>query len=836
MAISMRRALRQGLMMLCGLPLWAVAQDATLKGKVINPDNDPISQVKIEVLTLQMPLVFSATDGKYELRLPKGKHRILFTHVGFDSAVVELEALEYKTFERNIKLVEFSTETVVISNQKKITDFNNIAQMERMDAKQLMAMANATSVEKAIGLMTGGNSNEFSSQYRVRGGNFDENLVYVNGIEVYRPFLVRSGQQEGLGFTNPALVQDIQFSTGGFAANYGDKLSSVLDITYRDPQGFRGTAEVGILTTNVHLEGRSRNRRDSTLPGRVTFLMGARRFQASYFLKGLDTDGDYQPSFYDIQSMLTYTPRMKERGRYKIRSRANGGQDTIERNINPLKITVFATTSRNRYYFEPKGREATFGMLQAAFRLRVAFEGREYTSYTTGLAAVKFDYAPTNRFTNSFIITAFRTQEAEVFDVEGGYMLGEVNTNIGNDNFNQADFDLGIGSEFRHARNYLTANVLSAQYLGFWNTNNQRLRWGASFQQQFISDEIKEYRLIDSAGYVVNRFAIFGTEEYIKGSATLNGIQPKAFIQHEWRIGKAAQLTSGCRAAYFDLIGRTMISPRAQFQYDFTETASALPLRLRAAAGVYQQPPFYREFRRLDGSLNLNIQQQKAYHYIIGADYKFKMWKRDFRLFSEVYYKYLANVIPYEIDNVRIRYYPDYKAVGEAYGIDLRIFGQFVKGVDSWASLNILKTSENAFGDNRGYISRPTDQRVGFSTYFQDELPIDPTFKVHMNYVYNSGMHIGFPRNYENRTNFQLPSYQRVDIGFSKIFSFNSEESMQFRRGVESVWATLEVYNLFGRNNTVSYNWIQDVNNIVYGVPNYLSARLLNVRVVMKFR
>lgn len=813
----------------------ALAQQATIRGKITDKNNDLLPAARAILLRGEGNIVLEA--GRYTCTVQPGEIQLQLTQDGFDTAIVVLEAVADRTYERNVKLVLRSTETVVITGRTRITAFDSLAQMERMRAEDLRAMANATSVERAIGLITGGSNNEFSSQYRVRGGNFDENLVYVNGIEVYRPFLIRSGQQEGLGFSNPALVQEIQFSTGGFAAAYGDKLSSVLDVNYRTPSRFRGSAEAGILTTNIHFEGTSRSKKRTDQPGDLTWLVGARRYQPSYFLSSIDVQGEYKPIFYDLQSMVTYAPMRRSQQFYRQITRRNGQKDSVALSLRPFSLSLFATGARNRYYFEPVGREATFGEFGQAIRVRTAFEGREYTAYTTSQVSLKADYSPTPFAGITLTASAFLTREDEVFDVEGGYMIGEVNTNFDSENFNQTDFDLGVGSEFRHARNYLDAAVVTAQLSGFWKPAYSRIhtiRWGLSYTNQHITDQIYEYNLIDSAQYVINDDNQFDIMEIIQAKANLNFQIAKGYIQHEWRMTEAMRLTWGVRAMQHSLNNKLVFSPRAQWVYDFSETVSKKPLRIRVATGVYRQPPFYREFRRLDGSLNLSLREQVSIHAITGIDYQFTAWRREFRMVGEIYGKYMPRVYPYEIDNVRVRYYPDHTATAYAYGLDLRVYGQFVKGLDSWASLNLLSTKEDADGDGKGYVSRPTDQRWGLSLYFQDELPINPTYKVHLTYIFNSGMHFGRPRKYENRTALQMPTYQRVDIGFSKEFTF--KEAANKEHAVETLWATFEVFNLFGRSNTVSYNWIQDINNDFIPIPNYLSARLLNLRVVMNFK
>ncbi|MDP5172850.1 MAG: TonB-dependent receptor [Bacteroidia bacterium] len=819
----------------------AVAQSGIIQGKVIDPVNQPIDDVRISVAETGFE-TRSAEDGSFRITLEPGKvYHINFNHVAHQSATLEIRIEPGRIYDRSIKLLQLESAAVDIIGEKDPTSIDDRETMlvNPISLEQSMEIPIPTaSVEQLAKLQPGvASTSEFSSQYQVRGGNFDENLVYVNGIEIYRPFLARSGQQEGLGFSNASMAQGLKFSTGGFGAQYGDKMSSVLDITYRQPREFKATAELGILTTNLHIEGISRNKSDPEEPGKFTYLMGARRFSMAYLLNSLDTRGEYSPLFMDYQGMFTYTPKTRKQQSVRYREKANGKVDTIYSVNTPLKITAFVTTSRNRYLFEPVTKQTTFGTLQQAFRLLVAFEGRELSAYTTSLGAVLIEQQPSSRLKLDYIFTAFNTQEEERFDVEGGYLLGQVNTNFGSDEFNEAEFDLGIGSEFRHARNFLTSNVLSAQMKGLWLSDNQarhRLQFGAKVQYQTIQDDLKEYSVLDSAGYLVDSLGKFGREEYIRGQITLESFQYSAFFQHEWKLNSALALHTGLRGMYYDLIDSWMFSPRVQLLWKAAEKDGETTLRFRLASGLYYQPPFYREFRRFDGTVNLDVKPQRSLHFIGGMDYRFFGWGRPFRLFTEAYYKGLNNLIPYEVQNVRVRYYPDEVAKGYAYGVDARLNGEFIKGIDSWVSVGFLKTMEDIEGDEQGYVPRPSDQRFTFSMFFQDELPINPTYKVQMTYVYGSGMRYGPPQSFDLRTNFGFPPYHRLDIGFSKLITILPDPYKKI--GIESIWGTLEIFNLLQRENTVSYVWVKDLQNNSFAVPNYLSARLLNLRIIVKFR
>lgn len=814
------------------------AQTATVKGRVSDTNNRPMISASLQVLGTD---IHAETDenGLYSVVIPVTSPKmckIQFEYAGYESTILELEIRENYVYDKPVSMRSLELKSVDITAK---SNANSQIQTIKLKSSEMMKMPTFNPSVEAILQSLGGvaANNEFSSQYRVRGGNFDENLVYVNGIEIYRPFLARQGQMEGLGFANRSLVDNISFSTGGFPAQYGDKLSSVLDVTYRTPKENKGSVEAGLITNSVHLEGVSKNQK-------FTYLTGARMFTLSYLLNSLETKGDYKPFFADLQGMFTYTPIRGYRAP-QIRTLKDGTLDTLYYAPERLKFTAFVTGARNRFLFTPVGEETTLGTFNQAFRVRTGFEGREVSTYTTLVGSLMAEHRPTPRLKFQHIFSSFQTEEAEKSDVEGGYVLSEVNTQFGTEEFGKDDYTLGTGSLFRSARNYLTIKVLALETKGEWvnikkKTFRHKLYWGAKAEIHLINDEIKEYNLYDSAQYVVipTTNGNFNVSEYVKGSVNFQRQMYRAYFQHEWKIDKAeaATLTSGVRATYDDKIQKLMISPRIQFVYDFSKVRKDLNLKFRLATGVYHQPPFYREFRNHEGVPVFSVQPQTSIHFIAGTDYTFRAWGRDFILFSELYYKKLYNLIPYEIQNVRIRYYPEVQVKGFAYGWDTRLNGQFIKGIDSWISFSLLKTMEQ---QNVGgtYIPRPTDQRFTVSLYFQDELPINPTYKVHVNFIYGSGMRFGAPNSFDNRTYYPYPAYQRMDIGFSKMILFRTSDEMAVRKhGFSSLWATVEVFNLFQRANTVSYNWIKDFDNHQFAIPNHLSARLLNFRLVAHFK
>ncbi|MCZ2357246.1 MAG: TonB-dependent receptor [Bacteroidia bacterium] len=804
------------------------AQESTLRGKIIDRENHPVVDALIRIYKIDK-VWKSAADGHFSLSVPPGNYQIIITHINFFSETLDVHLPLGATLNRNFILTanEKKLEGVDIIDKPNTTKTqeNPFLDVLPIDPKKIVEIPTPKSdIESKLVTMPGVvSNNEFSSQYRVRGGNFDENLIYVNDIEIYRPQMIRSGQQEGLGFSNAELISNAAFSTGGFEARFGDKLSSVLNLTYNKPKQFRGSAEVGILTTNLHLEGSSKNKKDPESSGKFTYLIGLRRYSTQYLIKSLDTQGDYHPSFYDGQLFLTYVP--------KPRKHSDGDSGTSS-SIERLKISYLLAASRNRFQFIPQNRETTFGTFQQAFRLFVAFEGKEITQYLTGQTALLVEYRPTYRYNLKFIASGFQTQEAEVFTTEGGYRLSDINTNFGSKEFGEEVFVRGIGTYLNHARNYLNASVVYAEHKGEYYLNSnltRKILWGVRAQQEWIADELKEWTATDSSDYVKQ-------QDYIQTQNNLTSQRLMGYTQLNWRFHESLPLRvmAGVRANYWTLNHELTISPRLQAVWEPVLRDSLKQLQLRAAVGTYVQPPFYREMRSYAGTVNTSLQAQKSTHFILGGDYVFRLWRRNFKVFSELYYKKLTDIVPYEVDNVRIRYLATNSAVGYAYGWDNRINGEFIRGIDSWLTVSYLKTEEDLSQDTRGYIRRPSDQRVTVGFYFQDELPRNPTFKVHVNLVYGSGLPFGPPKNLFARNQFSAPAYRRVDLGFSKLLLFKTREE-RGKLGVESLWLSAEIFNLFGVNNTVSYLWIKDVYNTQIAIPNYLSARLINVRMVVRF-
>ena len=823
------------LLILETVSLYAFAQDhATTQGKITDKNNKPLEAVTIAVLGSSEG-TSTDKDGKFELEVPAGKDiLIVVSYLGFKTERVQVNLNPGEKFEFNKALEVTSTSIAGITVEDEQSRSKSLT---RIDPKTITVLPSASGgVEAILKTLPGVHSNnELSSQYSVRGGNFDENLVYVNDIEIYRPFLVRSGQQEGLSFVNTDMVSSILFSAGGFDAKYGDKMSSVLDITYRKPSKFASTVSTSLLGGSGHIEGVSKGYR-------LTYQLGIRQKSNQYLLGALETKGDYRPSFTDVQTFLTYDVSDK------------------------FELNFLGNISRNKFRMVPQNRQTDFGHVNEALRLTVYFDGQEIDEFTTYMGAFSGILRPDKNLTLKFITSAFRSVETEDFDIQGEYRIDELEKDFAKEDFGEVSFNRGIGTYLIHARNQLKANVFNAEHKGYLNIDNRSLLWGAKFQTETINDKLSEWKMIDSAFFSIphNPDEII-LQDVIKTNIALSSNRYSGYLQNSWSFGDTVDytLTAGIRAHYWGLNNQLVVSPRITF--------SARPdwekdFLFRASAGYYHQPPFYRELRGLNGNINTNLKAQESIHFVLGSDYNFKAWSRPFKFVSEIFYKHLQNLVPYELDNVRIRYYADNIAKGYATGIDLKVNGEFVTGIESWASLSVMQTEEDILNDfyyeyynaegkkiipgytldavavdstrfEPEYLPRLTDQRIMFGLFFQDYLPRLPDFKMHLNLLYGSRLPFGPPTYERYKDTLRMPTYRRVDIGFSyQIISESKrpKEKSPFRH-LKDLWVSAEVFNLLQVNNTISYLWIKDVTNRLYAVPNYLTPRLLNIKLVAKF-
>jgi hypothetical protein len=838
---------------LLGLPSFLCAQQAPtlfgyVRGQVRDKANRPIARAVISTLDNSKSAITDSA-GNYRLTLPVGKVILVcrdLTHYPEQEEVNVREGFtEFVAFAMAEKPIQLADVNIRADRDPTRTQQSAFDEVLPISTRKMGEMTRVKpDIESILSLLPGvGVSSEFSSQYRVRGGNYDENLIYIDDVEIYRPQLTRAGQQEGLGFTNANLADAVTFSSGGFQAKYGDKLSSVLNITYKTPSRFRATAEVGVLTLNFHIEGSVRSKKDTLAPPRFTYLFGFRRFSTATLLNTQDTQGEYRPNFLDLQAVLRWTPKVKNHPLYHYRERKNGTVDTLLLPSDPIRVSLLLIGANNDYLFRPKSRETTIGTLQQAFRLYVAFDGEEHTSYLTGQTALTIEHRPRYNLTLKYIASVFHSSETEVFSTEGGYRLADVNTNFGSSEFNEVTFVRGIGSELRNARNYLDISVWNVNMKGEWTMDKDfykklnarsfkhKLLWGASYQQEIIQDKLKEWTAIDSSGYV-------NITELIQSKNNIVSHRVSGYVQYNWNFHPMFRLSVGTRLTWWSRNNEVVASPRLQLVFDPSNVDSNKTYQLRLAVGMYNQPPLYRELRDFDGKIINNVKAQQSIHFILGADYSFKIRGRPFKIYGEVFYKLLNNLIPYEIENVRIRYYPQYTATGYAYGVDLKINGQFIRDVDSWISLSILKTGETINSSGRGEVRRPADNRVQLGIYFQDEIPRLPAFKMNLNLVFNSGIPFGPPQSLkssgDNRTKLQMPPYLRIDLGLSRLLTFKPYTKKGYNP-VESAWISLELLNFISRQNTVSYLWVNDAYGSTFAIPNYLSSIMVNARVIVRF-
>ena len=810
-----------------------LAQEATVKGYILNKE----SKKALPDITIAVKGIpgFSNTDstGKFSLNVPAERDIIIVVkNIGFKEVNLKRN---YKAGSINELNVDLESNVNTLGTVQIEDKQARSSTLTRIDPKLLYTLPTTGGFEAILKTLPGVSSNnELSSQYNVRGGNYDENLIYVNDIEIYRPFLVRSGQQEGLSFINADMVSSILFSAGGFDAKYGDKLSSVLDVQYRNPRTFGGTVQGSLLGGSLHLEGISKDARFSAIGG-------IRTRTNQYLLRTLDTQGDYKPFFADGQLLLNYdfTPE--------------------------FSLQALGNYSRNRYNMVPQSRQTKFGTVNEALQLNVYFDGQEVNDFETYLGALTGIYKPNRDLKLKFITSAFRSYEFETYDVQGQYYIDQLETDLSKPNFGDVKFNRGVGTFLNHARNYLTSTVVNAEHKGFY----KNATWGAKFQHEIITDKLSEWQNIDSAGYSLpqSNLELLELKEVIKQKIDLESNRLMGYYQNHWSWqGKDTseyRLTLGARTNYWTLNKQLLISPRGTFSVKPNWKRDFL---FRFSSGIYSQPAFYRELRNFKGEINRNLKAQQSIHFVLGSDYNFKIWNRPFKLLTEVYYKQLNNLVPYEIDNVRIRYYAENLAKGYATGVDMKLNGEFINGIESWFSLSVMKTAEDINNDfyyayynsdnelirpgitanaiatdsilfRPGFIRRPADQRVNVGMFFQDYVPKIPKLKMHLNLLYGTGFPFGPPSYERYKDTLKMPPYRRVDIGFS--WQLISEDQKLPQKNLlhyfKSMWLSIEVFNLLAINNTISYLWIKDITDRQYAIPNYLTNRQVNVRLVTKF-
>lgn len=797
------------LVAVCAQPLQAAVK---IHGVITDEKNEPLEFVTVKVMGAPLGTT-SGLDGAYSISVPDADTvRITFTCIGYEDSHRRLLNPK-KDVTLNVKMSPalYTLGEVAVTAYKKQTDG---MQKIEMDRQRLVPDVSGGSVESLLTTMAGVNSNnEMSSQYSVRGGSYDENLVYINGIEVYRPQLISSGQQEGLSIINPDMVGSVNFSTGGFPARYGDKMSSVLDITYRQPEAFEGSVSASLMGGSVAVGTASR---------RFSQLHGLRYKSNSSLLSGLESRGEYDPKYFDYQTNLSYKFSQK------------------------LQATFMGNAAINRYTFIPATRTTRFGTSTDAKEFKVYFDGAERDRFETFFGALNLDWRPAKHSEFIFLASGYLTNELVSYDISGEYWLDQASgggSGAGADNPG-AGGELGVGRYHEHARNRLKASVLSLGARGVTGIAGHSIGYGGSLNFERIFDRAREWELRDSAGFSLPLSPDGLKVIYNLDSRNqLTSKRAAVFLEDNYRLDSNSgyfNFNGGLRLSYWGYNREWLLSPRLSvgFVPDGVQNWS-----LRAATGVYYQSPFYKEYRMpvidADGNnvikLNNEIKSQRSIQLILGSDYTFRAWNRPFKVSAEAYYKALSNLIPYEVNNLKIVYSGVNATRGYATGLDMKLFGQFVPGTDSWLSLSLMRTRELL---NGVWVPRPTDQRYSLALFFTDFFPKWPRLKFNLRGILSDGMPVTPPRGSRDKGYFRAPAYKRVDIGFAYnlLPALPDGTKREGRlRWVKNMWLGLDAFNLFDISNVSSYYWVTDVNNIQYAVPNYLTRRQLNLRLSLEF-
>lgn len=810
-------------------------------------NNEMVELVTIYVRGTQIN-TSSSENGRYSLDVPANRDlELVFSRVGYKESVVNVKAMPPRSAKQiDVELAPIDSDIEFVVRESRL----ETAGMVREGVDQFKVLPTTTgnleSILPSIALGTSsGTGGELSSQYNVRGGNYDENLVYVNDFEIYRPQLIRAGQQEGLSFPNIDLMRDLSFSSGGFEARYGDKQSSVLDIKYKRPDSLRASAAASFLGGSTHIEGSFKTGKDNFR--RFRYLAGARYKTNRYLLSSLDVKGEYVPNFADIQTYLTYD---------------------ITRD---LQVGFLGNYNRSRYTFVPEEGSSAFGLINYALQLYTVFEGREVDDFTTSMGGLSLTYLPDRKRNPLFLKllgSRFRSDENERFDIIGDYSLREIESNFGSGNFGDVISELGTGTQHLYVRNFLNIDVTNLEHRGGIEfqtthlnaevTSSHFLQWALKYQQENINDRINEWERLDSAGYSIPYdtaniylFNVLKTSNQLS-SNRINGFFQDTYTfrnngKGEWRI------SAGVRATYWDLNEEMLISPRAQLLYKPLKGEKDISYRL--AAGLYVQPPFYREMRAPDGSVNTDLKAQKSLHLVAGLTYDFYMGQnpKKFRLIGEAYYKSLWDMVSYEIENVRIRYSGRNDSEGYITGLDLRMNGEFVPGAESYINLSFLRARERILGVQHLVreigqeeatqvkdVPRPTDRFFNLSMFFQDYLPKNENFKMHLNLTVGGGLPYGLRgNNIVYRNTYRFNPYHRVDIGFSiqmwDRLKMAAKKPNHYLRFTRNSWLSLEVFNLLDVQNQAGNNWIKTIFQQQYAIPTYLTSRRINLRLRMDF-
>lgn len=813
----MKKRIVASLIWLSSLGLYA--QNATIQGVVTNNNQQPISFVSI---TTNLGMGTTTNEnGFFQLDVQADQLiKLTFSHIAHKNVTISLSLNSNTSYELH-PVMNPKTEQmgeVIVQGNRSAT----VRGVTVLSPKAIRTITGANAgVENLLLSLPGVNSNnELSTQYAVRGGNYDENLVYVNGIEVYRPTLIRAGQQEGLSFLNPDLIQNVSFKAGGFEAKYGDKLSSVLDINYKTPSQTQTSVEASLLGGSISYGMAKKN---------WSAIAGARYRDNQLLVNQKETKAQYQPSFADVQTFITYQKKQA------------------------WKFQFLGSISRNDYSYAPQNRQTNFGTVSKPRALVIYYSGQEKDIYQTYLGAIKTTFQPNKKTQYTLTTSVYHTKEQEYFDILAQYLLGTANTEIGTEDVGNVSFAEGVGSQHTHGRNDFDALISSVDIAGKHQGDRQEFRWGIQLKSENIRDRIVEWEKVDSAGFSIRPPALVAKNnqpyEPFEGplvlfnniratqQSTLNRIS--GYIQWNSRFlmgNNVAWLSAGVRLHHWKLTnfnnsGSTFFSPRVQLSLQPVKNPNTVS---RLSLGSYAQAPFYKELRGFDGNINPEVKPQQSFHIVSSHDRKFSLWNRPFVFQAAAYYKYLWDVNPYTLENVRIRYLANNNTKAWVYGIDMRLNGEFVPGTESWISLGLLKAEENQ--NDRGKIARPTDQRIKFAMLFQDYVPRLPFLKMNLNLVYNTGLPGGSPSyadayNYQNR----LRDYKRADIGFLYVIKDDTRFENTFG-AFDELQIGVEIINLFDVQNAITNTWVRDVyTQRQFGVPNYMTPRVFNIKLSARF-
>jgi len=825
--------MKNRLFILLSILLFTVGMSAQSKVRVYGYVIDTNSRgIELANVYVQNTTIGATTNsnGYYELMLNvKDSVTLVYSMLGYQSIKHTIHSHK-QVMQISVQLLSLSKQIneVSVMGQRRQT-----STLDMLDPGKFRVMPSTTGgIESLLITFAGVSSNnELSSQYNVRGGNFDENAVYVNGIEVYRPLLIRAGQQEGLSFINPDMVENVSFSAGGYDAKYGDKMSSVLDIQYKKPTEFEASASLSLLGGSAYL---------GTASKKFSQMHGLRYKTSAYLLGTLDTKAEYNPSFFDYQTYLTYQLKPK------------------------LELTFLGNFSQNSYQFIPQTRETSFGTYSSPRKLTIFFGGQEKDLFRTSFGALTLNYKPVSGMKLSLLASSFYTNESETYDIQGEYVLSEVK--LDPDPAKQTGASLGVGRYQQHARNGLNAYVSNLAHLGEYDKGGHKMKWGISIQNEHISDKIGEWEMRDSAGYSLpisnKQVNLFYN---LKSDTVLSTWRTTGFFQdtYKWNSSAGAfSLTGGLRANYWTFNHELLLSPRIAVSYlprwkrDFS---------FRFATGVYYQAPFYKEIRdtvtdalgNVKVQLNNNIKAERSLHFVLGGDYYFRAGGRPFKFTTEAYLKLADRMISYSVDNVQIVYSGKNDAKAYIAGVDFKLNGELVPGADSWINLSLMNSKQDIINDSYtghtydangniltsarvypGWVPSPSEQRYTLSILFQDYLPNNPKYKFQLKGVLNDGLPFGPPNNIEYRTGFRSPAYRRVDIGASRMLVNGTDKMMDksWLKHVKNIWLNVEVFNLLDFQNVNSYYWVTDVSNHKLAVPNYLTGRQLNLRIMVDLK